>query len=502
MPFKFEIKDTHFLTITDTTVVGDAIEQMVLDMPRADVYYDHRQLRFDRGEVYLYDKNDTSTDGAKMFLKKLEDCQDENGVNFTRSTFVEWMRLNTGFDATGSTGPSGNDGAPIVDLATNDLGRSAWGVPKFVLDKSIIHGMFSFNVPVSTWREKYNGVEVSFLNATSINGALNLTSGATLDDVTNLQTFRNPRYQPNRGHIYSTAGFLPTPAALGNRRFGIATAENGVFFSLESGVLYGVIRTTKGGATTEDKVLINTTGIDLSKGNTFDIQFQWRGVGNYFFYVNLQKDGSFDYLGTLSDLSMANPALPPFYECENKGDEVEMQIGCFDVSSEGGDDNGKTYGSVSVDNDSGQIAISGFNVPIIAIKSLDLVDGKINTRDIIALLASGYSDQRSLLRVWTTRDFSAITENDQTWRDYGDGHLQYLVYDFPDEGAAMTFDTSKAELMFGSRVDQDQTYSTSALFEGRTEIYQTPGDMFIFTMHRETGGGCNVGVTYEFAEEI
>ena len=66
----------------------------------------------------------------------------------------------------------------------------------------------------------------------------------------------------------------------------------------------------------------------------------------------------------------------------------------------------------------------------------------------------------------------------------------------------MTFDTSKATLIFGSRVNQDTAYSTSALFEGRTDIIQTPGDIFIFTMHRETGASCNVGVTYEFAEEI
>jgi hypothetical protein len=66
----------------------------------------------------------------------------------------------------------------------------------------------------------------------------------------------------------------------------------------------------------------------------------------------------------------------------------------------------------------------------------------------------------------------------------------------------MAFDTSKAQLIFGARIDQDQSYSTSALFEGRTEIYQTPGDIFIFTVHRETGGSTSVGITYEFAEAI
>ena len=88
------------------------------------------------------------------------------------------------------------------------------------------------------------------------------------------------------------------------------------------------------------------------------------------------------------------------------------------------------------------------------------------------------------------------------WKSFGDGHLEYIVLD-PAEITPMTFDSSKATpAVFGSRVGQDETYSTSAMFEGRTEIYQTPGDMFVFTVHRENGGAANVGVTYEFAEEI
>ena len=120
----------------------------------------------------------------------------------------------------------------------------------------------------------------------------------------------------------------------------------------------------------------------------------------------------------------------------------------------------------------------------------------------LALLVNAYSDQRSLVRVWVTRDLTAITENDQVWKDFGDGHLQYIEYDNPDVGTPMTFDTSKASIVFGSRIDQDQTYTTTALFEDRTSIYMHPSDMFIFTIHRETGTACNVGLTFEFAEEI
>ena len=198
---------------------------------------------------------------------------------------------------------------------------------------------------------------------------------------------------------------------------------------------------------------------------------------------------------------MFNPAFPVAWNSENLGDNDPMNFGCVDVTSEGGKDNGKTYGSVGIDNQSGQVAITGFNQPVIAIRSKLTVNGLINTRDTLALLLSSYADQRAFIRVWATRDFTAITDNSDTWGDFGDGHLEHIE---ANNGGAtnMTFDTTGLTPIFGCRVGQDITYSTSALFEGRTEIYLTPGDMFIFTMHRETGTAANVGATFEFAEQI
>ena len=390
----------------------------------------------------------------------------------------------------------------FTSLAKNDLGYDAWGRPKVVIDNSIFHGMFTYNVPVTTWLEKNNGVVVPFTRATSVNGALNLTSGPTLNDSAELRTFRNPRYEPNRGHLYSTALFLPNPNAAGGRSWGYFTAQSGAFFSLVNSILFAVVRTTLDGVTTDDSYVIDTTGIDLSKGNTYDIQMQWRGVGSYFFYINLNIVKSIDYLGTLTNLSTFNPANPLCFQSINLGDEVLIKVGCVDITSEGGKKNGKTYGSVSISNQEGEVAITGYNVPIIAIRSKDTVNGLINTRDTLALLASAAADQRAQFRVWATRDFTAITENDQGWKDFGDGHLEYIEQDNPDVINPMTFDTSKASLIFGCRVAQDETYATSALFEGRADIYLTPHDMFIFTMHRENGLAVNAGVTFEFAEEI
>lgn len=392
-----------------------------------------------------------------------------------------------------------------ANINQNELGFDAWGRNKTMSDNSIFHGMFTFNVPVSNWYETLNGIvnTGAMLFSNSIDGALRVICGGTLSDTTYLRSFRNPRYEPNRGALYSTAGWFVNPTALMTREFGTFTAESGVFFRLKSGgTLVGVIRTTVGGVTTDDEIALTIPdGVDLSKGNVFDIQYQWRGVGNYKFFINLVEAGDSNYLGTLTNLSMYNPALPVAWNSENLGDNDAMFFGCVDVSSEGGKDNGKTYGSVGISNESGQVSISGYNTPIVAIRSKLTVGGLINTRDTLALLLSSYSDNKSFIRVWATRDFTSITQNSDVWNDFGDGHLEFIEAN-NGAGTNMDFDTTGLVPIFGSRVGQDTTYSTSALFEGRTEIYLTPGDMFVFTMHRENGGAANVGATFEFAEAI
>jgi len=389
------------------------------------------------------------------------------------------------------------------NLSNKTYNTDAWFRDKTVIDDSIYHGMFTYNVPADNWYEMIDDVEQNtFVSATSVDGKLHLESGA-INEKRQLRSYRNPRYEPNRGHLYSVSVILPVKNAAGERTFGVFTKEAGVGFRLRSGSLYAIRRTTVQGVTADTEELISLPShVNLEAGNVFDTQFQWRGVGSYFFYINLNLVHTMDLLGTLTELSVFNPALPCAFEVINLGDSVSLQVGCVDVTAEGGKDNGKTYGAIGTSTQSGSIAVANFNTPVLVVKNKKNIGTLLNTRDILSLLATAYSDQRSVMRVWVTRDETAITMNDQSWSDFRDGHIEYVEYDNPNVTNPITFDTTKANLVFTSRVDQDQSYATSALFEGRTDIYQTPGDMFIFTIHRETGGSANVGMSYEFAEAI
>ena len=202
--------------------------------------------------------------------------------------------------------------------------------------------------------------------------------------------------------------------------------------------------------TTEDRFLINPNllaklNVDLSKGNVFDIQYQWRGVGNYVFFINLQEVANSAYLGTLTRLSMFNPALPVAFESINKGDADKMIFGCVDVTTEGGSGNGSTYGSLAPPTSTADLSLTGLDCPVlVAHNKSTLADGRINTRDITALLLTAWSDVKGVLKVYYTRDTTAITLNDQSWTDYGDGHLEYIWYDEPNVATPISFNTATA----------------------------------------------------------
>jgi hypothetical protein len=240
-----------------------------------------------------------------------------------------------------------------------ETGINAKGWVKSSSDFSLLGIKFTQTLKDTELIAFFNGTELPTLNrdttlnfagkgnADSVNNELLLKSGTSLNDKTTLESKRTPFYQENRGIIYSSSIFLPTPNALGIRRFGIFTQENGVFFELNNGQLFAVIRSLGVDWHRENITqFIVDNNIDLSKGNIYDIQLLWRGVGNVNFFIGNPETGLSlniplpNYKTTLfnrNNLTISNPTLPIAYECINQGNEVVIKSGCADLSSEGGE---------------------------------------------------------------------------------------------------------------------------------------------------------------------
>lgn len=334
-------------------------------------------------------------------------------------------------------------------LGSNDMRADAWGVQKVSLPKSLFHGMCTFDVPRTKWMMYENGTQVyTSTNITSVNGAGSLQTTAAKSTLV-LESRLCPRYQPNRGHLYSSALWCPNKTNSGTREWGLGTTENRILFRLKSdGKLYAVLHSNSVQIYEQEIDTSGLTDFDVQKGNTYDIQYQWRGVGNYFFYINLTLVHMFEVLGTLADLSLANPALPVRFSAQRTSQDIGIYFGCVDITSENGDDEHLEYGSAYAAG----VSVTT-NTPVIVIKQPLLIGGLTNTRDLTLARITVNCSKKGTFKVWTTRDSTAFTG--PTFVSVNQG--SYVESDSPDTVAgavrATAVDTTKLRFVTAVNVE-------------------------------------------------
>lgn len=294
-----------------------------------------------------------------------------------------------------------------------DMTTDAWGVQKISRPLSLFHSLFTYDVNQNLWLYYHNNVEVfSSTNITSEDGQLKLLTDATNTDV-HIESRECPRYQPNRGHLFSTAVRCPNKFALCDREWGLGfDGENEVAFELKpDGKLYAEI--TSGGVKTYEEE-IDTSSIpnfDVEKNNIYDIQYQWRSAGNYKFFIGDPDTGhlklvhTIDYLGKLDRLSIENPALPVHLSNTSQGGHAPMYVGCVDMTSENGQPDRLVYGSAYAED----VAVSGTNEPVIVLKQPLTIGAYANTQAMILARITVTCDKKAAFKVWMTRDATAIT---------------------------------------------------------------------------------------------
>lgn len=298
-----------------------------------------------------------------------------------------------------------------ITAGLGDLVTDAWGTQKVSLPFSLFHGTFTFDIPPS-WFIYENGTQVyTSTEILSVNGEARVATSAT-NTTTILESRECPRYQPNRGHLFSTALRCPAKTTDGIREWGLATTENGVFFRLKAdGLLYAVLKS--GGVETHEE-LIDTSvlgSFDVEKANTYDIQFQWRGAGDYFFYIGNPAKGTtklvhtFNFLGTLDCVSIENPALPARFTSKRTTADVELFLGCIDITSEAGGQVADVYRSVLAD----AVSVSATEGPVLVVKLPLQIAGDTNTRTGLVTRLSVTADKKGVFKLWTTRDPTNIT---------------------------------------------------------------------------------------------
>ena len=335
----------------------------------------------------------------------------------------------------------------VTVLGQGDLVTDAWGVQKVSRPHTLMHGLWTFDIPQTAWFMYENGSQVySSTCIVSINGCAKVSADSTVTTA-RLESRECPRYQPNRGHLFSTALWCPSKLAGGVREWGLGTQENRVNFRLKSdGNLYAVRRSANVEVAEQ---LINTsalTGFDVQKNNIYDIQMQWRGAGNYNFFIGDPGAGvsvlvhTFNLLGTLTSVSIENPAMPMYFSAQRVTENVELFTACADVTSENGQRDSLQFDSVYRFG----AAVNTTNVPVIILHNPLQLQGKTNTRTVTIIRFSVLCSKKATFRVWVTRDATAFSG--ATFVDGGQGSC--LKTDSPDvaSGAVSATTVTPAKL--------------------------------------------------------
>lgn len=380
-----------------------------------------------------------------------------------------------------------------------DMALDAWGLQKIVHPHSLFHSAFTFDVPVRRWNSIVNGTEEDLETSTlvtSVNGKLSVKTAANNGDVTYLHSRRHPRYQPNRGHVYSNSTIIPNPNDNAVEDFGLFTDTDGVFFRVHTdGKLYACIQ-SDGVLVHQDEIKFPSSfdrqPLDYSKGNVYDIQYQWRGAGNYRFFAGNPETGRIELiheiknLNKLTNLTIQNPSLPAAFRVTSLGDAGEIQSGCVDVTSEGGDDRHEQYQSAGVDNKS----VSGTDVPVLIIHSPDQINGRMNTVDGRLARISGASDKRGIFKLWSTRNPAAFTG--ASFNTLGGG--SYIEYDI----AATAINPALLRKESSFRVEANSFISLENPSKENIDFFFIHGDYLVITAS-VSAGTCDAG--FEWGEE-
>jgi len=291
--------------------------------------------------------------------------------------------------------------------------RDAWGKDKVVQDFSLFHALFTFDIPKAQFRVVENGVEVQeSTNAFSENGMMRMSTAGK--DTVEVSSYRHPRYQPNRGILYSASWIMPDFEKDGTAEFGVFNGdenggiESGLFFRANKGRLFAVRVTRTSSGVVESLMQFDLPeGADLTKGCLYDIQGQWRGIGSYLFMVTTVVGTTvlvMPLLGTLDAISVDNPALRIAQRVVPGTEEITIYCGCIDYTSEGGVNEKLQYASTyAIDK------IVSSNAGLIAVRIPTRIGIRTYSRDAQLVRISIQADKKADYALYLSRNPASVT---------------------------------------------------------------------------------------------
>ena len=261
-----------------------------------------------------------------------------------------------------------------------------------------------YDIDETVWTQSTTGGTISH-NIDNATIQLSTVDG-TDTNASRLMSLKNFRYQPGKSQLIMQTLSLVNPYETNcQKRWGYFDESNGVFWQVKDGV-FGVTIRNNGVDTfvpqasfNRDKLdgtgdlLLNT---DLTKSQIYYISFQFLGVGIVEFGIYC-RDGRvipahvFQNANTFTYSYMQTALLPLRYEVENTSTAAAaagINVLCATVNSDAGRE--PLYTSINSIATTDFVSTAGSNqeIPILTIRSKDLIGTVINKVEVVPLLLS------------------------------------------------------------------------------------------------------------------
>lgn len=198
--------------------------------------------------------------------------------------------------------------------------------------------------PMAGWTFAYNVnedlvtiTETGSGTVTGANGFAVLSTGAAADSAAKIETKLPLRYIPGQGALVRFTAVFTLGVAGSTQIIGVGDATDGLFFGY-NGASFGVLRRNGGVDTWMDKgswVSLSEewiSDLDWTKGNVFQIQFQWLGFGEIRFSIENPLMGRLElvhrvkYANSNTVTSLLNPTLPVMAEVANTTNDTDVVL--------------------------------------------------------------------------------------------------------------------------------------------------------------------------------
>lgn len=184
--------------------------------------------------------------------------------------------------------------------------------------------------------------------------------------------------------------------------------------------------------------------IDFTKGNVFEIRYQWLGFGPVYFYIEEPETGAYilvhviEYANTSVVPSISNPTLPLSFCAKNTSNttDIVLFVGSMAAFVEGMVSNTHFHRGADVNYS----AIGTTETPILSIHNQEIFQGKINriTIKLILFIANAEGTKPSTIRIrksaelvganWTDVDPDiSVIEQDSTATSFTNGDKQLAI---------------------------------------------------------------------------